>query len=188
MPALLQCASVSLGLMDCPARHGAVPSACGEMAESAEGARLLSEYGGISSHRGFESLSLRHLTTTLPIGSIARPRTSSRRISGRKRGHAPLAQLDRASDYESEGHRFESCGARHHNRKPRGTRCGALLVATLGRRRLRALIATPALGTISYREPTHDGRGDWVEDHHRRHGRQCRGLRHPAGRSGDSAD
>ena len=24
--------------------------------------------------------------------------------------HAPLAQLDRASDYESEGYRFDSCG------------------------------------------------------------------------------
>ena len=27
--------------------------------------------------------------------------------------NAPVAQLDRVSDYESEGHRFESCRARH---------------------------------------------------------------------------
>jgi hypothetical protein len=26
---------------------------------------------------------------------------------------APVAQLDRASDYESEGHRFESCRVHH---------------------------------------------------------------------------
>ena len=33
----------------------------GEMSESAEGARLLSEYTGINLYRGFKSLSLRHL-------------------------------------------------------------------------------------------------------------------------------
>ena len=29
---------------------------------------------------------------------------------------APVAQLDRASDYESEGCRFDSCQARHYGR------------------------------------------------------------------------
>ena len=29
------------------------------------------------------------------------------------RNNAPVAQLDRVSDYESEGYRFDSCQARH---------------------------------------------------------------------------
>ena len=31
--------------------------------------------------------------------------------------HAPVAQLDRVFDYESKGHRFESCRARHWKSK-----------------------------------------------------------------------
>jgi hypothetical protein len=49
---------------------------CGEMAESAEGGRLLSDCTGKYLYRGFESLSLRHLC-------------------------APVAQVDRAPDYGS---------------------------------------------------------------------------------------
>ena len=55
------------------------------MAELAEGARLLSECRSECSYRGFESLLLRQC--------------------------APVAQLDRASVYETEGRRFESCQA-----------------------------------------------------------------------------
>ena len=35
-----------------------------------------------------------------------------------KRPHAPVAQLDRVSDYESEGREFESLPARHRKRIP----------------------------------------------------------------------
>ena len=35
------------------------------------------------------------------------------KIYGVLKGRAPLAQLDRASDYESEGREFESLRARH---------------------------------------------------------------------------
>ena len=35
----------------------------GEMSELAEGARLLSEYTGLNLYRGFNSLSLRHIST-----------------------------------------------------------------------------------------------------------------------------
>src|SRR5690606_21297116 len=69
---------------------------------AAEGAPLLREYGGLNLHRGFESLPLRQ-----PL------------MSGQ---HAPVAQLDRASDYGSEGQEFESSRAHHANveRPPTG--------------------------------------------------------------------
>ena len=54
-----------------------------------EGAPLLREYGP-KVHRGFESLSLRHIQV-----------------------NAPVAQLDRVSGYEPEGRRFESFRAHH---------------------------------------------------------------------------
>jgi hypothetical protein len=38
--------------------------------------------------------------------------------------YAPIAQLDRVFDYESKGHRFESCWARHR----KSLVCFALLV------------------------------------------------------------
>lgn len=40
---------------------GYVVTACGEVSEPAEGARLLSEYTGLNLYRGFKSLPLRHL-------------------------------------------------------------------------------------------------------------------------------
>src|SRR6476660_5567484 len=57
---------------------------------------------GFTSHRGFESRPLRSpprraTTSVWPLSSEA---------------HAPVAQLDRASVYGTEGHRFESCRAR----------------------------------------------------------------------------
>ncbi len=73
---------------------GRCPGARGEVAELAEGARLLSECRSELSYRGFESLLLRQV--------------------------APVAQLDRASDYESKGHRFESCRARSESLVLRG--------------------------------------------------------------------
>jgi hypothetical protein len=66
----------------------------GEVAESAEGNRLLSGYRVLS----------------LVPGSNPGLSATLRRLD------APIAQLDRASDYESEGRRFESCWAHH----PRG--------------------------------------------------------------------
>src|SRR6478735_1830641 len=58
---------------------------------------------GFTSHRGFESRPLR-----------SRPPTSDhQRVAAILGGaHAPVAQLDRASVYGTEGHRFESCRAR----------------------------------------------------------------------------
>ena len=38
---------------------------------------------------------------------------------GRRVPHAPVAQLDRASDSDSEGHRFDSCRAYHFAANPR---------------------------------------------------------------------
>ena len=60
------------------------------MAEQAEGAPLLREYRVKKLHRGFESLSHRHLLY-----------------------HAPVAQLDRVLGYEPSGQRFESFRVRH---------------------------------------------------------------------------
>ena len=80
-----------------------------------------------------------------PVGSSGHPaqisppvppddRTDGRPLESRSRGStppAPVAQLDRASVYETEGHRFESCRARvvrpratscHRPREPRGCR------------------------------------------------------------------
>ena len=59
----------------------------GEVAELAEGSRLLSGYRGKTSVPG------------------SNPGLSAK---------APLAQLDRASDYESEGQRFDSSRAHHY--------------------------------------------------------------------------
>src|SRR3954454_15439538 len=58
---------------------------------------------GFTSHRGFESRPLRSLR------SATRPRAGGRYA---RRRLAPVAQLDRASVYGTEGHRFESCRAR----------------------------------------------------------------------------
>jgi hypothetical protein len=73
--------------------YNVICSLYGEMAESAEGGRLLSDYTGLNLYRGFESLSLRHFIKNVPV-----------------------AQLDRVFDYESKGRRFESCRARHINK------------------------------------------------------------------------
>ena len=70
-------------------------AAHGEVAESAEGNRLLS---------GYRVLSL------VPGSNPGLSATPSERLG------APIAQLDRASDYESEGRRFESCWAHQHTR------------------------------------------------------------------------
>ena len=61
------------------------------MAEQAEGAPLLREYGVKKLHRGFESLSHRHCFIY----------------------SAPVAQLDRVLGYEPSGQRFESSRVRH---------------------------------------------------------------------------
>ena len=61
------------------------------MAEQAEGAPLLREYGVKKLHRGFESLSHRHYFIY----------------------SAPVAQLDRVLGYEPSGQRFESSRVRH---------------------------------------------------------------------------
>gem|GEM_PF-1411473 len=74
------------------------------MAESAEGARLLSEYVG-KLHRGFESLSLRHFANPFFATDVTNT------------DNAPLAQLDRASGYGPEGREFESSAARHTLKK-----------------------------------------------------------------------
>ena len=67
----------------------------GEVAELAEGSRLLSGYRVKSSVQGSNPcLSAKFKRLRLPTT-----------------GWAPIAQLDRASDYESEGQRFESSWA-----------------------------------------------------------------------------
>src|SRR3954468_11071440 len=65
---------------------------------------------GFTSHRGFESRPLRSLASV-------RRRTDGRYARGE---HAPVAQLDRASVYGTEGHRFESCRARYKSRAQQG--------------------------------------------------------------------
>src|SRR3954454_12283560 len=54
---------------------------------------------------------------------MSRPRSQERR--------APVAQLDRAPDYESGGRRFESVGARHFPFRAATMRRAALLTITL---------------------------------------------------------
>src|SRR4051794_30995792 len=65
---------------------------------------------GFTSHRGFESRPLRSLR------SATRPSQDGRYARSRL---APVAQLDRASVYGTEGHRFESCRARHKSPEQR---------------------------------------------------------------------
>src|SRR3954466_9425253 len=66
---------------------------------------------GFTSHRGFESRPLRSL-----------PSATRRRADGRyaRSRLAPVAQLDRASVYGTEGHRFESCRGRFGKACSRG--------------------------------------------------------------------
>src|SRR3954464_11489543 len=77
---------------------------------------------GFTSHRGFESRPLRSL-----------PSATRRRADGRyaRSRLAPVAQLDRASVYGTEGHRFESCRARRTEtqRGPAGRRLNSRVAA-----------------------------------------------------------
>src|SRR3954464_674879 len=82
---------------------------------------------GFTSHRGFESRPLRSLR------SVRRPHRVAAILGERL---APVAQLDRASVYGTEGHRFESCRAR------RGSPATAGLLGFL-----EPNLLTPALGT-----------------------------------------
>jgi hypothetical protein len=100
----------------------------GEVAELAEGAPLLREYGLIA-HRGFESHPLRHHpfpgadTITFRSGTsydsagyvnktLGKPLESSELLLGWS-PYAPVAQLDRALGCGPGGRTFESCRARH---------------------------------------------------------------------------
>ena len=61
----------------------------------------------------------------LPIGAIfsnVRPLSLTRRWVGIIIGNAPVAQLDRALDYESRGREFESSRARHFSQAHRDSR------------------------------------------------------------------
>ena len=100
----------------------------GEVAELAEGAPLLREYGLIA-HRGFESHPLRQRsfpgadTITFRSGTsyhsagyvnkrLGKPLESSELLLGWS-PYAPVAQLDRALGCGPGGRTFESCRARH---------------------------------------------------------------------------
>jgi hypothetical protein len=68
---------------------------------------------GFKPHRGFESRPLRF-----------RPRTAPAQVPPLSWGEqAPVAQLDRASVYGTEGHRFESCRARSEKPRKAGLLC-----------------------------------------------------------------
>src|SRR5690606_28020794 len=67
-------------------------------------------------HRGFESLSLRHLA----VHANATIRLTMRRPDLHNSASAPVAQLDRAPGYELGGRRFESFRARQNERKADG--------------------------------------------------------------------
>jgi hypothetical protein len=85
------------------------------VAESAEGSRLLSGYRVLSPVPG------------------SNPGLSANFLALAFRGaNAPIAQLDRASDYESEGRRFESCWAHHPARLGRVIRRLARLLPVAG--------------------------------------------------------
>ena len=70
----------------------------------AEGTRLLSEYGI-------------HLPSRvrIPPSPLAPPTATTTLWPLSSEAHAPVAQLDRASVYGTEGHRFESCRARQES-------------------------------------------------------------------------
>ena len=70
----------------------------------AEGTRLLSEYGI-------------HLPSRvrIPPSPLAPPTATTTLRPLFSEAHAPVAQLDRASVYGTEGHRFESCRARQES-------------------------------------------------------------------------
>ena len=69
----------------------------------AEGTRLLSEYGVHAPSR------VRIPPSPLPVPTDC--------PSANLNAAAPVAQLDRASVYGTEGHRFESCRARYRSRQ-----------------------------------------------------------------------
>ena len=64
-------------------------------------------------YRGFESLPLRHFTA-----NALKRLDFQAALSDKLALFAPLAQLDRASDYGSEGREFESSAARHFKLRP----------------------------------------------------------------------
>jgi hypothetical protein len=81
------------------------------MAESVEGAPLLREYGP-KAHRGFESLSLRHLHLNKSRLALTPGRDGKDNARPQLSSKAPVAQLDRVPGYEPGGREFESLRAR----------------------------------------------------------------------------
>src|SRR4051812_27233427 len=84
---------------------------------------------GFMPHRGFESRPLR-------------PRAARYTRDAASRGPAPVAQLDRASVYGTEGHRFESCRARFG--KPRS---GGVFSSSIAGARIRGPWVGTRVGT-----------------------------------------
>ena len=89
------------------------------------------------------------------IRGRARPRLQGARFRGYKDGSAPVAQLDRASDYGSEGREFESSLARHPNPMKgirKGLNWAASLIPDVGQATNNAaqpLTAAPASSAVS---------------------------------------
>ena len=86
----------------------------GELAELAEGARLLSEYTGIiprieGSNPSLSAMCYVKLIEVIVIGVLIVIICSATKAV---KSYVPVAQLDRASDYGSEGWGFESLQAR----------------------------------------------------------------------------
>jgi hypothetical protein len=90
-------------------RHSRVLDNPGEMAELAEGAPLLREYGVYSSIEG-SNPSLSAIFSPQSFGIFAT-------ICIIPASHAPVAQLDRVPGYEPGGRAFESLRARHTSKK-----------------------------------------------------------------------
>ena len=67
---------------------------------------------GFISHRGFESLTLRHKIKSQDLRKnvdIKKQKRDNKRLN-----KAPVAQLDRVLGYEPSGREFESLRARHY--------------------------------------------------------------------------
>src|SRR5207342_3792775 len=84
-------------------------------------------------HRGFESLSLRHIASNALKCNFS---IAKRRSDLHNSASAPVAQLDRAPGYELGGREFESLRARHTNKKA-DAKASAFLFGRAKRRGVR---------------------------------------------------
>ena len=111
-----------------PARRDPVRAAA---AVAALGGRCQQQNGGARQRRQHRGSAANEVRSVMAVAPCERRRTAQAAGDGMMIASAPVAQLDRAPDFESVGRRFESCRARH-------LRSPASRPATVGKRLERA--------------------------------------------------